>query len=57
VRDEYDGRSMWRFSMGLGWHRESREWYAWQDQATAEHAAAQATEHEQLMKESDIRGL
>jgi len=25
VRDEYDGRSMWRFSMGLGWHRESRE--------------------------------
>jgi hypothetical protein len=57
VRDEYDGRSMWRFSMGLGWHRESREWYAWQNQATAEHAAAQATEHEQLMKESDIRGL
>jgi hypothetical protein len=48
---------MWRFSMGLGWHRESTEWYAWQNQATAEHAATQATEHEQLMKESDIRGL
>jgi len=57
VRDEYDGRSMWRFSMGLGWHRESKEWRAWQNQAATEHAAAKSTEREQLMKESDIRGL
>jgi len=56
-RDEYDGRSMWRFSMGLGWHRESREWLAWQNRAATEQAAGKATEHEQLMKESDIRGL
>jgi len=57
VRDEYDGRSMWRFSMGLGWLRESNEWHAWKNQAATEHAAAMTAEREQLMKESDIRGL
>lgn len=57
VRDEFDGRPMWRFSMGLGWHRESSEWRKWQDTAARERAAAKATEREQLMKESDIRGL
>jgi len=57
ARDEYDGRSMWRISMGLGWHRETKEWHAWQIQAATEHAAAKATGHEQLLKESDIRGL
>ena len=56
-RDEYDGRSMWRISMGLGWRRESKEWHEWQNKAATEHAAAKATEYEQLMKESDIRGL
>jgi hypothetical protein len=57
ARDEYEGRSMWRMSMGLGWHRETKEWQAWQNQAATEHAAARATEHGQLLKESDIRGL
>ena len=57
VRDEYDGRSMWRISMGLGWRRETEEWLAWQNQAATEQVAARATEHEQLLKESDIRGL
>ena len=57
VHDEYDGRSMWRISMSLGWHRETKEWHAWQNQAATEHTAARATEHEQLLKESDIRGL
>ena len=57
VRDEYDGRSMWRISMSLGWHRETQERQAWQNQAAREHAAASATEHEELLKESDIRGL
>ena len=57
VRDEYDGRSMWRISMGLGWHRETEEWHAWQNRAATEQVAARATEHEQLLKESDIRGL
>jgi hypothetical protein len=57
VRDEYDGRNMWRISMGLGWNRESKELHAWRNKAATEHAAAKATEHEQLMKESDTRGL
>ncbi len=57
VRDEYGGRSMWRISMGLGWHRETEEWHAWQNQAAIEQVAARATEHEQLLQESDIRGL
>ena len=57
VRDEYDGRSMWRISMSLGWQRETQEWHAWQNQAATEHGATSATEHEQLLKESDIRGL
>jgi hypothetical protein len=56
-RDEQDGRSMWRFSMSLGWQRDSEEWRAWQSKATAEHSGAKATEREQLLKESDIRGL
>lgn len=45
VRDEYNGRDMWRFSMGLGWHKESKEWQAWQNQAATEGVAAKATEH------------
>ena len=57
ARDEYDGRSMWRFSMGLGWHKETSQWQAWQEQAATENATARDTEHEQLLKESDIRGL
>jgi hypothetical protein len=57
ARDERDGRSMWRISMGLGWDGESQEWNAWQDQAATEHIATRASEHEQLMKKSDIRGL
>lgn len=57
VRDEYDGRSMWRFSMSLGWNTESDEWHAWQAKAATEHASSKATQREQLLKESDIRGL
>jgi hypothetical protein len=57
VRDEYDGRSMWRISMGLGWHKETTQWQAWQEQAATEQDAARATEHDQLLKDSDIRGL
>lgn len=52
-----DGRGMWRFSMSLGWHRESAEWRAWQERAAAEHVSAKAAERERLLSESDIRGL
>ena len=57
VPDEYDGRSMWRFSIGLGWQRETKQWLAWQEQAANEHAAARTTEQEQILREADIRGL
>jgi len=57
VRDEHDGRSMWRISMGLGWHKETSEWDAWHSQAATEHSAARATESEQILKDADIRGL
>ncbi len=57
MQEEYSGRSMWRFSMGLGWYRQTEESKAWQKQAATEHSAARETEHEQLLKESDTRGL
>ncbi len=57
ARDEREGRSMWRISMGLGWDKESQEWGAWNKRAVAEHAAARSSEDEQLMDEADIRGL
>ena len=57
VRDEHDGRNMWRISMGLGWQRESEELHAWQSKAATEQVVAKATEYEKLMKESDVRGL
>ena len=57
VPEEYDGRGMWRFSMSLGWGAASDEGRAWESQAATEHAAAKATEREQLLNESDIRGL
>jgi hypothetical protein len=57
ARDEYEGRTMWRFSMGLGWQPGSREWRAWQDLSTSQQAAALATERERILEESDVRGL
>jgi hypothetical protein len=57
ARDERDGRSMWRISLGLGWDRESQEWGSWQEQAATEHTAASASEREKLMDNADIRGL
>jgi len=57
AQEEHDGRSMWRISMGLGWDRESQQWDAWQDQAATEHTATRTSEHEQLLDNSDIRGL
>ena len=57
MRDEHEGQSMWRFSMGLGWQPGSEEWRAWQDTATRQQAAAMTTEREQMLENSDVRGL
>lgn len=56
-RNEYDSRGMWRVSLTLGWAQESQARALWQDQAATEQAAAKASEDEQLMDESDVRGL
>jgi len=57
VRDEHEGSTMWRFSMGLGWQPGTKEWRAWQDISTAQQSAAMATEREQILENSDVRGL
>ena len=56
-RDEYDGRSMWRFSMGLGWAQRVQGMARMAKQGSHRASRWKATEHEQLMKESDTRGL
>ena len=57
AQDERDGRSMWRMSLGLEWDKQSEQWAAWQEQATSENVASRTSEHEELLKNSDIRGL
>jgi hypothetical protein len=57
VPDEHEGRDMWRFSMGLGWQPNSREWLAWQDLSATQLSARKSTEREQILEESDVRGL
>jgi len=57
VRDEHEGRNMWRFSMSLGWQANSKEWLAWQNMSATQQADERTTEHEQLLQDSDVRGL
>lgn len=57
VRDLHEGRDMWRFSMGLGWRTDSRDWDAWQEQATTERAAALSSAAKDAMDDPDLRGL
>ena len=55
--ETHEGRDMWRFSMGLGWQPESKGWQAWQDMSEAEQIAKNRAEREQLLEDSDVRGL
>ncbi len=57
ARDVHEGRDMWRFSMGLGWQPRSKESRAWQDLSAAEQSREMKTEREQVLEESDVRGL
>jgi hypothetical protein len=56
-RDAHDGRDMWRFSMSLGWLPHSKEWQAWQGMSDTEQSAKKTAEREQLLEDSDVRGL
>lgn len=57
VPDEHEGQDMWRFSMGLGWQPNSREWLAWQDLSATQLSAKKSTERERILEDSDVRGL
>ena len=57
AQDKHQGRDMWRFSMGLGWQRDTEDWAAWQEKAAAERAAAQAGDADSLKDDPDLRGL
>ena len=57
VRDEHEGRNMWRFSMGLGWQPNSKEWLAWQNMSATQQSAEKTTERRQILEDSDVRGL
>lgn len=57
VRDEHEGRTMWRFSMGLGWQPKSKEWLAWQDMSATQQSAEETNERNQILEDSDVRGL
>jgi len=56
-RNTHEGRDMWRFSMGLGWQPKSKKWQAWQDMSDTEQSAKNTTDREQLLEDSDVRGL
>ena len=57
VQDEHEGSNMWRFSMSLGWQAHSKEWLAWQNMSATQQAVAKTSEREQLLNDSDVRGL
>jgi hypothetical protein len=55
--DFHDGRNMWRFSMALGWLPDSPQARAWRNLSAAEQVAVKKDSDQQLLRESDIRGL
>lgn len=57
VKDNRDGKAMWRFSMTLGWLPGSDEETAWRDRSVSELATVSSDRTQQLLKESDTRGL
>ena len=57
VRDAHKGRDMWRFSMSLGWQIHSQLWLAWKNMSATQQAEQKTAEREQLLKDSDVRGL
>jgi hypothetical protein len=55
--EDRDGHAMWRFSMGLGWQPNSKEWLAWQELSNREQSTEKSTERRQILEDSDARGL
>lgn len=57
TEDMQNGKKTWRFSMSLGWSPESSQALAWRNLAADEQVAASRGSAQQLLKESDLRGL
>jgi len=57
TKEHRDGESMWRFSMTLGWLPESAEEQAWRGKAVKEQVSGQQGSQQQLLQDSDVRGL
>ncbi len=55
--DLHDGKNLWRFSMTLGWSPESSQAQAWRDVSAREQIAVRNDAGQQLLKQSDLRGL
>ncbi len=56
-QEVHEGQTRWRFSMGLGWQPNAKEWRSWQDKADSEQSSEKTAEDEQKLKDSDMRGL
>lgn len=57
VEDEHDGQEMWRFSMNLSWQPNTKGLLAWQNMAASQQTERRALVREELVKNSDLRGL
>ena len=53
----HEGERKWRFSMTLGWLDDAAQEVAWRDLSINEQVAGQKNSSEQLLEDSDLRGL
>ena len=57
AKDTHQGEPMWRFSMTLGWLPDSPEESKWRELSLEEQVAAKLGNRQQLLEDSDTRGL
>lgn len=57
TRDVHDGKNLWRFSMTLGWLLDSPPFQAWKTLSANEQSAGRKDAGQELLKQSDVRGL
>jgi hypothetical protein len=53
----HEGERKWRFSMTLGWLADAAQEVTWRDLSISEQVAGQKNSSEQLLEDSDLRGL
>ena len=57
IEEDRNGIDMWRFSMTLGWLRDTEQKQKWRDLAFQQQIAAQQESSRKLLQEADVRGL